>query len=209
MSNIYIPTCNLNCTCMNSECMYKHYLRYKERKVVHKICNDNALSVITPNKEESNMTIRKSNCKYGFLCVNENCNYRHFLNPKGRYAVVDLYNKYQETSSVSSHTSSVSSISSSATVISRNTKLVIDLETKSPVKQSKNIYDALEDTDGFQEVINKKSVKEVKVPKPVDVKMKKFEVSFASMAKKSSEEYKQEQFDLMMASSSKDAWDDY
>ena len=206
MFKTYTPICNNNCTCSDSECMYRHYLRYKDRKVVNKICKENA-SIVSSNKEETNSDIRKSNCTYGYLCINDKCNYRHFLNTTGRHFISNLYNKLEETSSVSSASSS-STLSSAATVISLNTKKVIELDLKISTKPLKNMYDVL--GEEIQEVVNvKKNIKDVKVPSLVVPEIKKFPVSFANIVKKSPEEFEQEKFDLMMSSEIKDSWNDY
>ena len=200
MFKTYTPVCNNNCACADSECMFRHYLRYKDRKVVVKICRENP-SVISSNKKESNIEIRKSNCTYGYLCTNDSCNYRHFLNPAGRRIISNLYNKQLDASSdasvtsvpsvssVSSVSSQISSISSASTVVYKNKK------------ENKNVYSTLEQLEN--------KIEDEKIPSIVVTQIKKFEKSYSDIVKKSPDDYAQEKFDLMMASESKDSWGDY
>lgn len=209
MFKTYTPVCNNNCACADSQCMFRHYIRsYKDRKVIVKICKENA-QVINLNKKESNVEIRKSNCTYGYLCTNDACNYRHFLNPTGRHIITNLYNNYLDTSSiasvssssvasvasVSSNSSRTSSVSSASTVIYKNKN------------SDKNIYATLEDVE--EQIVIAKTKSE-NIPSIVIVpEIKKFAKSFADIVKKSPDETAQEKFDLMMASETKDCWDDY
>lgn len=83
-----IITCNFNCICVDPDCSYKHYISYKERKVVKKFYD----TLSNVNKEEPNMEMRKKNCTYGQLCNNNNCGFKHRLNYENREKLTVLYN---------------------------------------------------------------------------------------------------------------------
>lgn len=70
-----MPTCNLNCVCIDSDCSYKHYITYKERKIVKNFYD----AISTKSKDEPNPEMRKKNCTFGQLCEKENCGFRHRL----------------------------------------------------------------------------------------------------------------------------------
>ena len=50
-----MTTCNLNCICIDSDCSYKHYITYKERKIVKKFYD----AISSKSKDEPNAEIRK------------------------------------------------------------------------------------------------------------------------------------------------------
>jgi len=83
-----IITCNFNCICVDADCSYKHFISYKERKIVKKFYN----TLSNVNKEEPNMETRKKNCTYGQLCNNANCGFKHRLNYENREKLTVLYN---------------------------------------------------------------------------------------------------------------------
>jgi hypothetical protein len=185
----------MNCTCPNAECQFRHFICYKNRKALIKICTDNNSSIIAPNKQETNTAVRKANCNYGYLCINPECNFRHNLNPTGRLALSKLYKSYQYEMESMSTTSSASTI---------NQALVAKLNSKQAVVSTQNFYDALDNA----EVIAKETNDEI-VPKTVIPEVKTFAISFANIVKKSPDDFKQEQFNKMMEMETKDCWDDY
>ena len=68
--------CNNNCICVDFDCMYLHLFDdIKKRKMIRKIYD---FKIIT-NKDEPNMEIRKKNCKFGQVCLKEDCGFRHRL----------------------------------------------------------------------------------------------------------------------------------
>lgn len=84
----HITTCNKNCICDDIDCSYKHYISYKERKIVKNFY----CKLKNVNKEETNIESRKKNCSYGQLCNNKNCGFKHRLNYENREQLIVLYN---------------------------------------------------------------------------------------------------------------------
>jgi hypothetical protein len=185
----------MNCTCSNAECQFRHFINYKNRKAFIKICTDNNSSIIAPNKQETNTAVRKANCNYGFLCINPDCNFRHNLNPTGRLALSKLYKTYQYEQESMSTTSSASTI---------NQALVAKLNSNKTVVTTQNFYDVLDNVKEVEKEVNEKII-----PKSIIPEVKTFAISFATIVKKSPDEYKQQQFDMMMAMETKDCWEDY
>ena len=103
MSTTSTTNCNLNCICMNSDCLYKHFIPYKERKIVKKFYDDISDKVI----EEPNMDSRKKNCTFGQLCEKENCGYKHRLSFANRQKLYISY-KYNKICPNNSQTTNVS-----------------------------------------------------------------------------------------------------
>lgn len=87
MSTVSAINCNMNCICMNSDCLFKHHISYKERKIVKRFYD--ALSA--KNIEEPNMALRKKNCTFGQLCEKENCGYKHRLSFADREKLIIAY----------------------------------------------------------------------------------------------------------------------
>lgn len=87
MTTVVKITCNLNCICVNTDCSYKHFIQYKDRKIVKKFYDD----IYKKNIEEPNNTERKKNCIYGQLCENKNCGFRHRLNFSDREKLIVAY----------------------------------------------------------------------------------------------------------------------
>ena len=87
MSSSPVITCNLNCICINADCVYNHFISYKDRKTLKKLYDT------LPNKiiEESNNDTRKKNCSFGQLCENKNCGFRHRLNFSSREKLIVSY----------------------------------------------------------------------------------------------------------------------
>jgi hypothetical protein len=120
------PVCNFNCICFNSDCNYRHYVTYKERKIIAKIYNDE-LTELKTMKEEKSET-RKANCIYGQLCKNKDCNFKHHINYEGRMMLIE---KYNTNSTKKNHTNEEKSVK------------IINIK-KSDFK-SKNLFDDLEE----------------------------------------------------------------
>jgi hypothetical protein len=87
MSSTSIITCNLNCICCNADCVYNHFISYKDRKTLKKFYD----SLPNKNIEEPNNDTRKKNCNFGQLCENKNCGFRHRLNFSSREKLIVSY----------------------------------------------------------------------------------------------------------------------
>jgi hypothetical protein len=85
------PVCNLNCICLDADCSYTHLPILKDRKIVKKLYD--GLSGIS--KFEDNADKRKANCRFGQLCYNENCGFRHRLSVKDRLQLVKEFNNFK------------------------------------------------------------------------------------------------------------------
>ena len=101
-------TCNLNCICINSDCIYNHFITYKDRKIVKKFYE----SITNKTIEESNNETRKKNCTFGQLCENKNCGFRHRLSYTDREKLIVSY-KFNKICPSSNETITKSIISSS------------------------------------------------------------------------------------------------
>jgi len=93
--------CNFNCVCNNSDCSFRHYINFKERKVAAKIIATN--QEYKTYQEENNIN-RRANCIYGQMCRNKNCNFKHQLNPDGRFKFIEEYETAIATSILSKST---------------------------------------------------------------------------------------------------------
>ena len=79
-------TCNQNCICINSDCSFKHYINYKERKIVKQFYDKLDIS-----KDEPNADSRKKNCTFGQLCEKESCGFRHRIIYANREKLIVAY----------------------------------------------------------------------------------------------------------------------
>lgn len=131
-----IINCNLNCVCVDSDCSYKHYITYKDRKIVKQFYDELSNKL----KDEPNPETRKKNCTFGQLCDKEKCGFRHRLSFANREKLIVSYrfNKICPTK-----TSEITS-----TKISEN---------KQSQKLQSNLYLLLDD-DIEQEEIKEKQV---------------------------------------------------
>lgn len=84
-----MAVCNLNCLCVNSDCNFFHSYPIKERRIIRNIFDkfDN------PNKIEPNPDTRRANCRFGQLCHNQNCGFRHRLSFNDRSKLIDKFNQ--------------------------------------------------------------------------------------------------------------------
>jgi len=80
--------CNFDCICVDCDCRFYHQINLQERKVVKKLYD----ALPNPNKNEPNSQMRKANCKFGKLCHNANCGYRHRLSYEDRIKLIEAYN---------------------------------------------------------------------------------------------------------------------
>jgi hypothetical protein len=134
MSAPTIITCNLNCICLNADCAYKHFIQYKERKIVKKFYDS------LPNKsiEETNNDTRKKNCSFGQLCENKNCGFRHRLSFASREKLIVSYkfNKICPTSKEEVKTDAAAKITVNDKI---NTNLFMALEDEEEQLPSVNV----------------------------------------------------------------------
>ena len=79
--------CNLNCVCVDSDCSYKHYISYKDRKIVKQFYDELSNKL----KDEPNPETRKKNCTFGQLCDKEKCGFRHRLSFANREKLIVSY----------------------------------------------------------------------------------------------------------------------
>jgi len=79
--------CNLNCICVNNDCLYNHYIPYKDRKIVKRFYD----ALAKKNINEPGMDIRKKNCTFGQLCEKEDCGYKHRLSFQDREKLIVSY----------------------------------------------------------------------------------------------------------------------
>lgn len=85
------PVCNLNCICVDADCIYTHLPILKDRKIVKKLFDN--LSGIS--KIEENADKRKANCRFGQLCYNEKCGFRHRLSVDNRLTLIKEFNNFK------------------------------------------------------------------------------------------------------------------
>jgi len=81
--------CNLDCICVDGDCKFFHPITIKERKIVKRLYDN----ITNPNKSEANSESRKANCRFGKLCHNSCCGYRHRLNYTDRKKLIDGFNQ--------------------------------------------------------------------------------------------------------------------
>jgi hypothetical protein len=85
------PVCNLNCICVDGDCSYTHLPILKDRKIIKKLYD--GLAGIS--KMEDNTDKRKANCRFGQLCYNEKCGFRHRLSVKDRQRLIKVFNEFK------------------------------------------------------------------------------------------------------------------
>ena len=130
MASSSIINCNLNCICVNADCAYKHFIQYKERKIVKKFYD----TIQNKTIEEPNNETRKKNCTYGQLCENKDCGFRHRLSFGSREKLIVLYkfNKICPTSK-SEVKQQTSSTTSNTNTINKNLFMVLDDDTEDEI----------------------------------------------------------------------------
>ncbi len=153
MSTVSAINCNMNCICMNSDCLFKHYIPYKERKIVKRFYDALSVKIV----EEPNMALRKKNCTFGQLCEKENCGYKHRLSfpdrekliiaykfnkicPDNNEAIKTYHEKYEESNMNISNSYSILDESSEVIEVKIETEVVINKKSwASIVKNEKPI----------------------------------------------------------------------
>ena len=144
-----VSTCNQNCICINADCAFKHYITYKERKIVKQFYDK-----LDVTKDEPNAASRKKNCTFGQLCDKESCGFRHRIIYANREKLIVSY-RYNK----------ICPADSNKTADSKQ-KVVKNIDNIT----SKNLFLTL-DVDDEPELIQQAAVVEVKPEiKPVEVK---------------------------------------
>jgi len=132
-------TCNLNCICVNPDCLYNHYITYKDRKIVKKFYDD----ISNKSKDEPNPDKRKKNCTFGQFCDKETCGFRHRLSFANREKLIVSYkfNKICPTAEIKSDVkSSPKNKTAKSNDFSENLYLTLDnddVEKKDEIKEEK------------------------------------------------------------------------
>lgn len=178
------PTCNFNCICINSDCSFRHYISYKERKNVEKIYKNipDIKTMLNEDKTES----RKANCTYGQLCRNKDCGFKHRLNVEGRFKIID---KYDNMKSV--QTEPIRKV--------KEIKVVVDNKLS-----TKNLFEMLEDYEEKEEI---EVVPEKVVPeKVVEKDTWEDKIKWSEIVKGKGLEIK---FEKIMKMETKTNWADY
>jgi len=87
------PVCNSNCICIDSDCSFFHLPTFKDRKIIKNLFD--ALPVCS--KAEVNAGSRKANCRFGQLCFNADCGFRHRLCVPDRHKLIKAFNDFKLT----------------------------------------------------------------------------------------------------------------
>jgi len=81
--------CNCSSFCIDSDCSFYHNIfSIKDRKVVRKLYD----GLVCPNKSEPNPHTRRANCKFGQICWNKDCGFRHRLCFNDRMKLINGFN---------------------------------------------------------------------------------------------------------------------
>ena len=80
--------CNFNCLCLDSDCKFSHTYPIKDRRIIRNIFD----KINNPDKNEPNPDTRRANCRFGQLCYNKNCGFRHRLAFDVRIKLLDAFN---------------------------------------------------------------------------------------------------------------------
>lgn len=115
-------TCNLNCICINSDCIYNHFIEYKNRKIVKKFYD----SITNKNVEEPNNETRKKNCTFGQLCENKKCGFRHRLSYANRENLIVLYKFNKICPSSQQSTKSINTSPAKSKNDNKNSFMILD-----------------------------------------------------------------------------------
>ena len=120
-----VSTCNQNCICINSDCTFKHYISYKERKIVKQFYDKLDIS-----KDEPNAALRKKNCTFGQLCDKESCGFRHRIVYANREKLIVSYRYSKICSTESEKTVQPKQITSKTVdnITSKNMFLTLDID---------------------------------------------------------------------------------
>lgn len=126
-------TCNLNCICVDTDCSYKHYINYKDRKIVKQFYD----KLSNKMKDEHNPDTRKKNCTFGQLCDKETCGFRHRLSFANREKLIVSYKFNKICPSVQTEITVSKPIETKRTLKSftQNLYLSLDDEEKEEVKE--------------------------------------------------------------------------
>lgn len=83
--------CNYCAICIDLDCKFDHpnIPNIKDRRVVRKLYD----GLVAPNKVEPNPEKRRANCRFGQICFNSNCGFRHRLAFSDRMKLVNGFNQ--------------------------------------------------------------------------------------------------------------------
>jgi hypothetical protein len=145
-------TCNLNCICVDADCSYKHYITYKDRKIVKQFYDT------LPNKmkDEPNADTRKKNCTFGQLCDKETCGFRHRLSFVNREKLIVSYKFNKICPSVSSEITAPKSSEKKITLKSFTQNLYLSLDEEIEEKKEEIIDQPKITKSWVDAVVNKK-----------------------------------------------------
>ena len=120
-----VSTCNQNCICINSDCAFKHYISYKERKIVKQFYDKLDIS-----KDEPNAELRKKNCTFGQLCDKESCGFRHRIIYANREKLIVSYRYSKICSNESEKTVQSKQVAAKTinNITSKNMFLTLDID---------------------------------------------------------------------------------
>ena len=124
-----VSTCNQNCICINPDCAFKHYITYKERKIVKQFYDKLDIS-----KDEPNAVSRKKNCTFGQLCDKESCGFRHRIVYANREKLIVSY-RYNKICPIDNKTNvdnTQKSVKKVDAITSKNLFLTLDVDEEEP-----------------------------------------------------------------------------
>jgi len=84
--------CKFNCTCTIKNCLYKHSLDIKDRRIYKEVYYN--IYDSSKHKEPYN---KLPYCNDGLLCDNDKCIYRHICNYDTRIIINRYYKKIKQT----------------------------------------------------------------------------------------------------------------
>jgi hypothetical protein len=128
-------TCNLNCICVDADCSYKHYIIYKDRKIVKQFYE----TLSNKMKDEPNPDTRKKNCTFGQLCDKETCGFRHRLSFANREKLIVSYKFNKICPSIPSEITSAKSSEKKITLKSFTQNLYLSLDNSEDENDNEEI----------------------------------------------------------------------
>jgi hypothetical protein len=127
-------TCNYAAICVDPDCKFEHPISIKDRKVVRRLYD----GIGHVNKSEVDSHKRRANCKFGQICFNSSCGYRHRLCFADRMKLVDGFNDMKLD-------------------MTKNAKVPVKSSPKVFVIDARNSFDCLDDVSASYDVSGAKS----------------------------------------------------
>jgi hypothetical protein len=87
-------TCNFNCTCVRTDCSYKHHLESLDDRKRFKELHERVYNKSVHNETDPD-GCRHKTCVFGLLCNREGCGFKHFSNYQGRSLLIRQWYKEQ------------------------------------------------------------------------------------------------------------------